>query len=255
MGHTRGVSSPPPTPANHPSAGPPTPRSGTSAGRVLGAVAAFLVLAAVGATLGWTLTDVAPASAAQASTPPSSAPAGPSASPTPQQTQTQPSTPATTPGRGFVIPDYAAAGTLFKAARNELRGHGLAVDLIFASSGSAQTVNRTDPAAGSPAPRGTTVKVYVNGVAPPLGVPPIPNNTSCSDWGHQLASIGFVIAGYEGSKSKPVIAESPDQNDPNTVWNQQITLTCGDDKPQPSSSPSTPDTNPPGGTPSPSAGP
>ena len=100
-----------------------------------------------------------------------------------------------------------------------------------------------------------TVKIYVNGVAPPLSVPPIPNNTSCSDWGRQLASIGFLIAGYEGGKSKPVIAESPDQNDPNTVWNQQITLTCGDDHPQPSSSPSTSDTNPPGGSPSPSAGP
>jgi|GEM_PF-2942642 len=254
MGHTRGVSSPPPTSANHPSAGPPAPRPGTSAGRVLGVVAAFLVLAAVGATLGWTLTDVAPASAAQASTPPSSPSAGPSESPTPQQTQTQPSTPATTQGKdGFVIPDYAAAGTPFKAARDELRGHGLTVDLIFASSGSAQTVNRTDPAAGSPAPRGTAVKVYVNGVAPPLGVPPIPNNTRCSDWGRQLASIGFVVAGYEGSKSKPVIAESPDQNDPNTVWNQQITLTCGDDNPSPSPSP--PDTTPPGVSPSPSAGP
>ena len=63
------------------------------------------------------------------------------------------------------------------------------------------------------------------------------------------------IAGYQGGRSKPVTAESPDQNDPDTVWNQQITLTCGDDNPQPSSSPSTPDTNPPGGSPSPSAGP
>ncbi len=256
MGHTRGVSSPPPTSANHPSAGPPTPHSGTSAGKVLGAIAAFLVLAAVGATLGWTLTDVAPAVAAPPVQPSSSASAGPSTSAAPQPTQAPPTTPTTTPGNGqFVIPDYAAAGTLFKAARDELRGHGLAVDLVFADSGSAQTVDRTDPAAGSPASRGMTVKIYVNGVAPPLSVPPIPNNTKCSDWGRQLASIGFLIAGYHGGRSNPVTAESPDQNDPNTVWNQQITLTCGDDKPQPSSSPSTPDTNPPGGSPSPSPGP
>ncbi len=214
------------------------------------------MLAAVGATLGWTLTDVTPAAAAQGSTPPASPTTGPSASPTPQSPPSETSTPTPTPGNnGFVIPDYAAAGTLFKDARGDLRGHGLAVDLIFANSGSAQTVNRTDPAAGSSASRGMTVKIYVNGVAPPLSVPPIPNNTRCSDWGRQLASIGFLIAGYEGGKSKPVTAESPDQNDPNTVWNQQITLTCGDDHPQPSSSPSTSDTNPPGGSPSPSAGP
>jgi PASTA domain len=256
MGHTRGVSSPPPTPANHPSAGPPAPRSGTSAGQVLGAIAAFLVLAAVGATLGWTLTDVPPAAAAPPASSSSSSPAGPSASPEPQPTQAPPSTPATTPGNnGSGIPDYAAAGTLFTAARDELRGRGVAVVLIFASSGNAQTVNRTDPPAGSPVSRGMTVKIYVNGVAPPLGVPPIPNNTKCSDWGRQLVSIGFLIAGYHGGRSKPVTAESPDQNNPNTVWNQQITLTCGDDNPQPSSSPSTPDTNPPGGSPSPSAGP
>jgi hypothetical protein len=256
MGHTRGVSSPPPTYANHPSAGPRPPHSGTSAGQVLGVIAAFLVLAAVGATLGWRLTDVTPAAAARGSAPPASASTVPSASPSPQSTPSETSTPTATPGQdGFVIPDYAAKGTLFKAARDELRGNGLAVDLIFANSGSAQTVNRTDPAAGSPAARGITVKVYVNGVAPPLGVPPIPNNTRCSDWGRQLASIGFVVAGYQGSRSKPVMAESADQNDPNTVWNQQITLTCGDDNPQPSSSPSTADTNPPGGSPSPSAGP
>lgn len=154
-----------------------------------------------------------------------------------------------------MIPDFAAAGTLFMDARHELRDRGIAVDLIFADNGNAQTVNRTDPPAGSPASRGMTVKIYVDGVAPPLGVPPVPDNTKCSDWGRHLASIGFLIAGYHGGKSKPVTAESPDQNDPNTVWNQQITLTCGDDNPQPSSSPSTPDTNPTGGSPSPSAGP
>lgn len=232
------------------------PRSGTSAGQVLGIVAAFLVLAAVGATLGWKLTTVAPAAAAPPPVSSSSASAGPSESPPPQPTKAPPSTPTTTPGNdGSVIPDFAAAGTLFTDARNELRGRGIAVDLIFASSGTAQTVNHTDPAAGSPESRGMTVKIYVNGVAPPLGVPPIPDDTKCSDWGRQLASIGFLIAGYHGGKSNPVTAESPDQNDPDTVWNEQITLTCGDDHPQPSSSPSTPDTNPSSGSPSPSAGP
>ena len=176
---------------------------------------------AVGATLGWTLTTVAPAAAA----PPPGAiigvgrPVGSHRSHS--RRKSPPSTPTTTPGDdGSVIPDFAAAGTLFTAAREELRGHGIAVDLIFANSGTAQTVNRTDPAAGSPASRGMTVKVYVDGVAPPLGVPPIPNNTRCSDWGRQLASIGFLIAGYEGGRSKPVTAESPDQNDPDTVWNR-----------------------------------
>jgi hypothetical protein len=254
MGHTRGVSSPPPTSVSHPSAGPPPPRSGPSAGQVFGAIAAFLVLAAVGATLGWKLTDISPAAAAGPPTQSSSVPAGPSTSAAPQPSPTRPSAPPTTSGNGqFVIPDYAAAGTPFKAARDELRAHGLGVQLIFANSGSAQTVNRTDPAAESPAPRGITVKVYVNGAAPPLSVPPVPANTRCSDWGHQLASIGFLVD-YEGNKSRPVTAESPDQNDSNTVWNQRITLTCGDDDTPPSSPPST-GTNPPPVSPSPSAAP
>jgi hypothetical protein len=254
MGHTRGVSSPPPTSVSHPSAGPPTPRSGPSVGQVFGVIAAFLVLAAVGATLRWKLTDVSTAAAATPPSSSSSVPAAPSTSAAPQPSQTQPSAPATTSGNGqFVIPDYAGAGTLFKAARDELRAHGLGVQLIFANGGSAQTVNRTDPGAGSPAPRGITVKVYVNGVAPPLSVPPVPADTRCSDWGHQLASIGFQV-GYEGSKSRPVTAESPDQNDSTTVWNQRITLTCGDDHTPPSSPPST-GTNPPPVSPSPSPGP
>ena len=117
--------------ANRPPAGPSTPRSGATPGRVAAAIAAFLVLAAVGATLGWTLTDTSPAAAAPASTS-SSAPASPSASAAPQPSSAEPSAPATTSGSGqFVIPDYATAGTLFKAARDELRAHGLAVDLIL----------------------------------------------------------------------------------------------------------------------------
>jgi hypothetical protein len=246
----------PSAPTNRPSAGPPSPRSRTSAGKILGFVAGFIVLAAVGATLGWTLTSVPSASAAAPPTLSESASAGQSGTSAPPPTQTQPAPGPTTLGnRQFQIPDYAAAQTLFRDARDELRNHGIAVELIFASTGNAQTVNHTDPAAGSPGPRGITVKIFVNGVAPLLGVPPIPSDTRCSVWGRQLASIGFQVANYNGDRSKPVTSESPDQNDPTTVWNQQITLTCGDKAPPPSASPSqTPDPGP-TASPSPSGGP
>jgi hypothetical protein len=138
-----------------------------------------------------------------------------------------------------VIPDYAAQGTQFPDARNQLRSHQVGVDLVFLGNGNDETVNRTSPPAGRSVSPGDTVKLFVNGVAPPLAVPPVPQGTTCQQWGRHLVDIGFRIAGYQGNRSKLVTAESPDQTDPTTVWNQAITLTCGDHG-TPSPSPSSP---------------
>jgi hypothetical protein len=198
--------------------------------------------------LGWSLTPVPTANAASPPQPSNSAStASPSPTATPSGTQTAEST---EPNGGFKIPDYAALGTPFTAARNELRSHKLGVDLVFGQSGPPQVVNRTSPVAGRTVTAGLTVRVFVNGPPPPLAVPPIVPGTSCQDWASQLVSQGFKIARYKGgNRSKPVTAESPDETDPTTTWNTAITLTCGDDQQGPTGSPST---SGPGGPPSPS---
>jgi len=154
-----------------------------------------------------------------------------------------------------VIPDYAARGWTFIQARDDLRGHGIQGDPVFVGAGNSEAVDHTTPAAGRAVSRGVTVKIYVDGIAPPLAVPPVPGNTSCSDWAHHLVNIGFKIAGYQGKRTDPVTAESPDQNDPNTHWNSLITLTCGNhDNPPPTQTPTTPPPTTPPPSPSPSPG-
>ncbi len=239
-----------PTPPNRPS-GPPG-NGGSS--RTVGYLAGFVVCVAIGATLGWNLTDTTPSPAA-AVAPTGLASASASSSSAPAH---EPSTrPAKSPTNSavFTIPDYAARGWTFQRARDDLRSHGVQGDPVFAGSGTSQQVDHTNPGAGKPAPPGTTVKIFVDGVAPYLAVPPVPADTRCSVWGRHLASIGFRVGGYKGDKSQPVTAESPDENDPNTVWGDRITLRCGHSGNEPPPSP-TPTTEPstPAASPSPSAG-
>jgi hypothetical protein len=257
MGHTRGVSSTPPT-AGYPAPDnrPPGTR-GLSGGQILAAIAGFLVLAAIGASLGWIFTTVPPAaSAATGNSLLPSVSSSPSPTSTPEPSPSQPtSPPSSSSGTGdWLIPNFAANGTIFPDARTQLLSHGLQVILVFGDNGASEAVDHTNPGAGQPGRRGSTVKVYVVGAAPPLAVPPIPANASCADWGHYLVSIGFKIDKYKGSRSDPVTKESPDQNDP-TVWGDQITLTCGGDNPPPSSPPASPSTTPPTSSPSPSGTP
>jgi hypothetical protein len=227
------TSTPRPPADNYADRGGNTARRSGSGGRVFAVVVGFLACAAIGATLGWTLT---PTPRANAQPPASSPPSSPSssASPTPSPSQTPSSTP-TQSGNQYTLPDYS--GTAFQDARNDLRNHKIGVDLVFNSSGTAQTVNHTVPGAGQSVPTGHSVKVFVNGPPPPLAVPPIEPNTVCQTWGSQLAALGFKIARYQGDRTKFVTAESPDQNDPTTHWNTAITLTCGDSGGPPSSPP------------------
>jgi len=204
---------------------------------VFAGVVAFVVLATIGAALGWWLTPV-PKANAGAPPGPTASSSSPATSPSPAQPTPSVSTPPQN-GDSFLIPDYARLGETFEDARHELRAHRLGVDLVFLGNGNDQTVNRTKPAAGQSVSPGATVKLYVNGVAPLLPVPPVPPNTTCQQWGSQLVDLGFRIAKYDGNRSKVVTAESPDETDPTTVWNQAITLTCGDHG-NPSPSPSNP---------------
>lgn len=234
MRHTHGVTSTPPGPRD-PSGDFGSSRARTSVGQVFAFVAGFVALAAIGATVGWTVTKA-----------PGKPIAGPTASPTPTvpvtptPTTTPSPSPSTLPSDSFMIPDYGATPTTFQAARDDLRNHHVGVTLFFQTTGAIGVdVTSTTPAAGTVVTKGATVKVFVDGTPPPLAVPALPVvPTVCADWGSQLAAAGFLpVYSPTGSKKLMLAAQSPGPDDTTTVWNQTITLTCTKDGQLPSSPP------------------
>ncbi len=239
MRHTHGVTA---------SAAPPSAngRSGTSVGQVFAAVAGFVALAAIGAAIGWGVTKA-----------PVKPTGGPSLSPSPSVSASTPNPPSSPP----VSPTVSASGGLldytgqpFQQVRDALRSQKLGVTLVFQSTGPVGAlVTSTSPAAGAPVHPGLTIKVMVDGVPPPLAVPSPQGPTKCSDWGKFLSDTGF-IPDYTppGSKNLLVAGESPGPDDPTTVWNEKITLTCTADGQMPPSGPaSAPASAPASGDPSP----
>jgi len=228
-------------------------RSRTSVGQVFAAVAGFVALAVVGGAIGWAVTP-APRPVTGPSTSPS-----PSLSPSPPPSSPSPP-PSSPPASGLIaIPDFAAEGVTFQQARDLLRGKGLGVNLIFQTAGTVGIkVLSTKPTAGTQVRRGATVSVTVDGTAPPLGVPAVPTEqTTCDAWGKHLVEVGFKIGHYlpegPGTRNLFVAAEDPNQDTPDTHWNQVIDLTCTEDGQLPSSPPSSPPPSSPpdGSSPSP----
>lgn len=210
---------------------PANGRSGTSVGQVFAAVAGFLALAAIGAAIGWGVTK-APVKPTN----------GPSLSPSPSVSASSPNPPSSPPASptssANVLLDYT--GQDFPTVRQELRSLKLGVTLVFDATGPAgTTVRATVPPAGTPIHSGLTIKVFVNGTAPLLPVPPLPTTpTTCADWGKFLADTGFNLSYTPpGSKNLKVAAETPGPGDTSTVWNETITLTCTPDGQLPPSSP------------------
>ena len=209
--------------------------SSTSVGQVFAFVAGFIALAAVGAVIGWTLTD--PPKPANNSTPLTSA----SVTFTPLTPTPTPS--ASTPPRSdsaFAIPDYNVQGTTFITARLDLIAHKLGVTLVFNPQGNSSTVTSTDPPAGTPVAKGITVEVLVDGPAPTLQVRTTVGE-SCSQAGKDLAWDGLLVS-YPYGKSGLVASTDPAAVAPNVTWNQKIKIYCTPDgqPPKPSDGPSSP---------------
>ncbi|SCG60914.1 PASTA domain-containing protein [Micromonospora coxensis] len=195
---------------------------------VLGGALAFVLLASVGATVGWLLAD--PTSSG--TTPPaaSSVTVSPSRSTVPAPappTTTRPSAPRTTspaPSRtssGLTVP--ALVGTDFEKARDELRDRKLSWRLVF-GTGSGRDVVRTDPAPGTPVTRGTTVQVYVAGPAPQVEVPDLVDD-DCADVAEELGERGLYPR-YPTGRAGTVTAQVPAAG-ATARWNDQVAVSCG----------------------------
>ncbi len=179
-----------------------------SVGQVFAFVAGFVALAAIGAAIGWWMTD----------------------SPTPRTvaSSSTPATPTTVPSQsasGTTIPDFNADGVTFSDARDKLRDQGLGVVLYFNDGGSGATVDHTVPAAGTAVKRGTTVKIYVTGPAPLLSVPDV-TGERCAQGGKDLAAAG-LLPSYPDGKVGDVMSTDPSATDTQTHWNDPIQVHCG----------------------------
>ncbi len=235
MGHTLGVTTTPSSAPAYPPTKPPT-----SVGQVFALVAGFVALAAIGAGIGWAVTDT------NDSTPPA---AITTPSPTPIVTKSASQPPTGNPG-SYAVPNFHAAGTDFITARATLRAKSLGVLLIFnASAGGNGVVSYTSPAAGTFVNKGITVKIYVN-EAPPLL--PVPNvvNTTCAAAKNTLVDAGFKIK-YASGKAGIVMAQAPTSGSNNAHWNDTVALQCA----MPPVTPSTPPSSGPSDPPAPSASP
>jgi hypothetical protein len=229
MRHTHGVASSQTTGYRQ-----PTPRPGVSAGQVFALVVGFLVVAAIGATLGWTLTDTSSGTPLATPSLSASVPASPTPTkPTPSGTT---STPTTPPG-GLTVPNFAAQGTSFIDARIQLRQQKVQGNPVFLGGNGDNTVVRTSPAAGQPMFKGEAIKLYVNEAPPQLDVPD-ETGKSCRAAASDLAITGFKVAYASSDHSGPVQSQNPDSTSKTAHWNDTVTLTCGAAPPSPSTSPS-----------------
>jgi len=241
MGHTHGVN-----PMQTTGTPPPAPRRKTSPGQVFGLIAGYVVLAVIGAALGWTLTTVGPVTNAANTLPGPSSSAGSTGSAPAPHSSGPTSTHTTTPA-GPTVPDFAASGTSFITARQQLMAKKIQAYIVFQGGSGDDTVVKSSPPAGSPMHKGDTVKLYVNESAPLLGVPN-EMGKNCDAAGKDLAKVGFEPQ-YATGRNGVVQQQTPPAGAPNTHWYDHVTLTCAP-KNQVNPSPSTGTSQPPNNQPS-----
>jgi len=203
-------------------------------------VAAFLALAAIGATLGWTLTDTNGVPTSYTATGPSPSVSAPhttsrSGPATPKQTQKPPT--------GLTIPNFAASGTSFQNARLQLMAKKVQAVLEFQGGNGGDKVVGTIPAAGTPMKHGDSVKLLIN-EDPPLLAVPDETHKACNSAGSDLARVGFRPQ-YATGRNGTVQSQNPPAGSGTAHWNDYVTLTCGTNtNPSPSAGTSAPATNP-----------
>ncbi|MEV1332847.1 PASTA domain-containing protein [Micromonospora costi] len=197
-------------------------------GLVLGGGLVTVLLATIGATAGWLLAgeDDVPGDQPVAAT---STTGAPSVSPThrPTATRTTPSAPRTSASTASGLSVPPVIGTDFVEARDELHDRKLGWRLVF-GTGAGRTVERTDPAVGSPVRRGTTVTLYVAGPAPTTEVPDVVGD-DCDDAAEDLGEEGLYPR-YPSGRSGRVVRQEPAAGSA-ARWNEQVAIWCGTEKP------------------------
>ncbi|MCZ7426508.1 PASTA domain-containing protein [Micromonospora sp. WMMA1949] len=197
----------------------------TGAGRArlfLGGGLAVILLAVIGASVGWILAgDPERPAVPGASAPADAASTSASASTAPPTTAAPPTGTRTSAPAGLTVPEVV--GVDFEQARRDLRERRLGWRLVF-GTGIGRTVERASPSPGTPVKRGTTVTVWVSGPAPAVSVPDVGSH-SCSDAADDLVEAGLYPR-YATGRQGPVTAQAPVAGS-TAWWNDQVTITCG----------------------------
>ncbi|MGC5018767.1 PASTA domain-containing protein [Micromonospora sp. DT47] len=203
---------------------------------LLGGGLAVVLLAAAGATAGWVLADPGERSTGTPAATPSEVTSPVEEPSTDRPTSggtTTPPAPRTEDG-GLTVP--ALVSTDFEAAREELHDRKLGWRLVF-GTGTGRDVARTEPAAGTPVRRGTTVQVYVTGRAPEVTVPDLVGE-ECDEVAEELGEKGLYPR-YRTGRRGTVTAQEP-AADATAHWNDQVALICGAGEPVPTDASATP---------------
>jgi hypothetical protein len=148
--------------------------------------------------------------------------------PTPTSRPVTPtSTPTETPGPSdaFPVPDVTTVD--FQTARKKIRELRLGWQLVFEGTDAADgSVRATEPAAGAPVKKGTTVKIFVRGAAPSATVPGVVG-LPCDQAAGIIVEQGLYPQ-YEAGRQGVVQSQSPSASDPQTLhWNDRVRITCG----------------------------
>jgi hypothetical protein len=148
---------------------------------------------------------------------PTPAPATPTSGPVPTETGA--------PADAFPVPDVTTGD--FQAARKTIRELRLGWQLVFEGTDPADgSVRATEPAAGTKVKKGTTVKIFVRGAAPPATVPGVMGLT-CSQAAGIIVEQGLYPQ-YETGREGVVQSQSPSASDPQTLrWNDRVRISCG----------------------------
>ena len=152
----------------------------------------------------------------------------PPASTSPSPSSGSPSTSPSPTASSFPVPDLTNLD--FRVAWNKLRELKLGWDMKFEGAAGDLTVSSTDPAAGTPITKGTTVHVHVRGPAPLVAMPSLVG-LPCDQVGDKLTDAGSLVADYPAGRTGTVKSQDPLATDPPELkWGgngTKATITCG----------------------------
>jgi hypothetical protein len=150
--------------------------------------------------------------------------------PTPRPA-TPTATPTETPGPAdtFPVPDITTVD--FQTGRKKIRELRLGWQLVFEGTDAADaSVRATEPAAGAPVKKGTTIKIFVRGAAPSATVPGV-MGLPCGQAAGIIVEQGLYPQ-YETGRQGVVLSQSPSASDPQTLrWNDRVRISCGTQTP------------------------
>jgi PASTA domain len=216
----------------------PGPPRGWSPFAVASIATLVLLLALAGSLFGIYVSDQNRLAADSTTETPPPATSGPvvTTTTTPPPTSTSPSPSATSPSgspspsaaSSFPVPDLTNLD--FQVAWNKLRDLKLGWDMKFEGATGDLTVSSTEPAAGTPVTKGTTVHVHVRGPAPLVAMPPVVG-LPCDQAADKLTDAGSLVADYPAGRTGVVRSQDPLATDPPKLkWGgngTKATITCG----------------------------